>query len=128
LFKRIDHVEMVPSNLEKTLKFYMEVLGFKLKERMRIPFPPMEEIVFLTLNDTMIEIIAVKGPAPVASAPWQVGFRSMALEVEDMDKTVVYLKTKGIELSGRVFDLGTSKRAEIKDPDGMTIELREWKK
>ena len=29
MFKRIDHVEIIPQDLEKTLKFYTEILGFK---------------------------------------------------------------------------------------------------
>ncbi len=49
-----------------------------------------------------------------------------ALEVEDMDEAITYLKSKGVVISVEPVNLGKSKRAEIKDPDGLTIELRQW--
>jgi glyoxylase I family protein len=126
LFKRIDHVEMTTKDLDATLKFYQEIFGFKITERMKIPRPPLEEIVFLTLGDTMIEILYAKEAAPAASG-WQAGFRSMALEVEDMDKAVAFLKSKGHEMSVKPVNLGgKSWRGEVKDPNGFSIELRQW--
>ena len=126
MIKRIDHVEITTGNLQKTLTFY-SALGFKIKERNKMDRPPLEEIVYLTLGDTMIEILAVKDPSPLSTNVWQVGYRMMALEVDDMDKTVAELKRKGIELSRPAMTLGKSKRAEIKDPtNGLSIELRQW--
>ncbi len=57
---------------------------------------------------------------------WQTGYRMIALEVADMDKALDYLKSKGIQPSRGPISHGKSKRAEIKDPDGLTIELRQW--
>lgn len=125
MFKRIDHVEITTGNLEKTLAFYT-TLGFKIKERNKMDRPPLEEIDYLTLGDTMIEILAVKDPDPISTSVWQVGYRMMALEVDDMDKTVAELKSKGIELSRPARITGKSKRAEIQDPNGLSIELRQW--
>ena len=36
IFKRIDHVEIVTDQLDRTEKFYTEVLGFSVKARDRI--------------------------------------------------------------------------------------------
>ena len=36
MFKRIDRVEIVTDQLERTAQFYTEVLGFKVKARDRI--------------------------------------------------------------------------------------------
>ena len=36
IFKRIDHVEIVTDQLDRTEKFYTEVLGFTVKARDRI--------------------------------------------------------------------------------------------
>ena len=36
MFKRIDHVEIVTDQLDPTVKFYTEVLGFRVKARVRI--------------------------------------------------------------------------------------------
>jgi glyoxylase I family protein len=50
----------------------------------------------------------------------------MAIEVDDMDEAIEYLKGKGVEVLREPVKIGTSRRAEIKDPDGLSIELRQW--
>jgi glyoxylase I family protein len=125
MFKRIDHVEIVSSDLEKSIEFYKGVFGFALKERIKPSSPEIEEIAFLTLGDTMLELLAMKNSAPAAQGP-QVGFRTMAIEVDDMDQAIQYLRDRGVEVSRGPVTLGKSKRAEIKDFDGLSIELRQW--
>ena len=125
MFKRIDHVEITAGDLERSIQFYTEMFGFALKERFKPSSPEIKEIAFLTLGDTMIELLAFKHSAPPPKGP-QVGFRTMAIEVDDMDRAIDYLKGKGVEVSWGPVTLGTSKRAEIKDPDGLSIELRQW--
>ncbi len=125
MFKRIDHVEIVSSDLERSIRFYKEIFGFALKERMKPRSPEVEEIAFLTLADTMLELLAIKNSATPAKGP-QVGFRMMAIEVDDMDQAIQYLKGKGIDVTWGPVTIGKSKRAEIKDPDGLSIELRQW--
>ena len=125
MFKRIDHVEIVPSDPERTIDFYTNILGFKIKERRTVAAPEIDELVFLQLNDTMIELLAVKNPVPISSEHWQVSYRRIALEVEDMDRAVDYLKGKGIAITRGPITSGKSKRAEIEDPDGLSIELKQ---
>jgi glyoxylase I family protein len=125
MFKRIDHLEIVPGDFERTLNFYIEILGFKIQMRLKLERPPLEEVVFIELGGTSIELFSVKEPAPVSIEPWQVSCRRIALEVEDMDKAIEYLKAKGVEISsGPVAVENLSLRvAAIKDPDGLPIEL-----
>ena len=121
MFKGIDHVEIVPVDFEKTLNFYIEVLGFKLQWRRKTERSPMEEIAFIELNGSLIELFSVKGPAPASTEVWQIGCRSFGLGVEDVDKAIEYLKTRGVEISREPTTVGTSKIAAIKDPDGLTV-------
>ena len=79
----------------------------------------VEELIFIELNGAVIEMLSVKNPAPISKEKWQVGVRRFALEVEDIDKAVEYLESKGIEVSHRE----KSSIAEIKDPDGISVEL-----
>jgi glyoxylase I family protein len=44
-----------------------------------------------------------------------------------MAKAVEYLKSQGIAMARQPVDLGDSFRGEIRDPDGLIIELRQWK-
>ena len=130
MFKRIDHVEIVTDQPEPTVAFYTGVLGFTVRSRDRIERSglgvPMN-LVYLDLGGTTVELIAYEGGA-VAPAPAQehLGYRLIALEVDDMDKTLAYLKTKGVEAvwGPRVRD--NYARAEICDPNGYHIELRHW--
>ena len=125
MFKKIDHVEITPSDLDRTIKFFTEIFGFVVKMRKKVDSPGLDEVAFLELGNTVLELVAVKNPAPPSMVPL-VGYRMMAIEVEDMDKAIEYLKSKGVEISVAPVNLGPSKRAEIKDPDGLSIELRQW--
>ena len=64
MFKRIDHVEIVTDQLDRTMAFYTEVLGFKIKSRDRIERSslgvPMD-LVYLDLGGTVVELIAYEG-------------------------------------------------------------------
>jgi len=128
MFRRIDHVELIPGDVERTLAFYTEVLGFSIRDRKRVSAPPMQEVIYLELGDTVVEVMAVDSPNPAPQGPYHLGYRGIALEVEDMDQALSYLAAKGVSATWGPVDLGTSKRAEIADPDGFLIELREWKR
>ena len=127
MFKRVDHVEIVPRNAEKTIDFYVDILSFRIRSRNEVKMPPMREVIYLELGDTVIEIISADDPKPKSKALWEVGYRGIALEVEDMTMAVNYLRGKGIAIAREPVDLGDSFRGEIRDPDGLIIELRQWK-
>ncbi len=126
MFKRIDHVEIIPRDFARAMDFYTQVLGFTVREREKVGRPPLEEIAYLELGGTTVELMSVSGAEMPSPDPWRVGYRMIALEVEDMDRAIDYLKSKGVELSRAPVSLGKSKRAEIKDTDGLSIELRQW--
>ncbi|WP_243371751.1 VOC family protein [Geotalea sp. SG265] len=126
MFKRIDHVEIIPRDFERAMGFYTEVLGFKVRQRLKVEAPPLEEIAYLELGDTVVELMQVRDASPAVVNPWQTGYRMMALEVEDMDQAVAYLAGKGVVVTWGPVTMGTTKRAEIQDADGFPIELRQW--
>jgi glyoxylase I family protein len=127
MFKRVDHVEIVPMDAEKTIDFYVNIIGFRIRSRNEVKMPPMREVIYLELGDTVIEIISADNLKLKSEVPWEVGYRGIALEVEDMAKAVDYLESKGIAIAQEPVDLGDSFRGEIRDPDGLIIELRQWK-
>ncbi len=127
MFRRIDHVEIVPSDPERTIAFYQEVLGFHLNVRTRVDAPPMKEVVYLELGDTVMEVLCIENPSPKPRESWQVGYRAIVLEVESVQETMDYFRKKGVGMSRGPVDLGTFIIAELQDPDGLIIEFREWK-
>jgi glyoxylase I family protein len=128
MFKRIDHVEIVTDKPEATERFYTEVLGFRVKARDRIERPGSAlNLVYLDLGGTVVELISYEG-VPVDPAPRleHLGYRMIALEVEDMDQAASYLKQRGIDIVWGPMVRETYARAEISDPNGYRIELRHW--
>ena len=130
MFKRIDHVEIVTDQLDRTEQFYTEVLGFAVKARDRIERSGLGvpiDLVYLDLGGTVVELIRYEGtgvdPAPQSE---HLGYRMIALEVDDMQKTTDCLKTKGVDIVWGPRVRETYSRAEICDPNGYRIELRQW--
>jgi catechol 2,3-dioxygenase-like lactoylglutathione lyase family enzyme len=126
MFRRIDHVEIVPSDFDATLSFYTDTLGFSLRERRTLDKPPIKEIAYVVLGDSVIEMINIDRPAPAPAEKWAAGYHGVAVEVENMSDAVEYLKSRGVQMAVEPVDLGNSLRGEIRDPDGLTIELRQW--
>src|ERR1700752_2791454 len=98
MFKRIDHVEIVTDQLDRTVRFYTEVLGFTVKARDRIERSGLGvpiELVYLDLGGTVFELISFEGgsvdPAPEKE---HLRYRMIALEVDDMQKTADYLSQR----------------------------------
>ena len=131
MFKRIDHVEVVTDEPESTIQFYTEILSFKIRSRQRIERSALGvplSLVYLELGGTTVELITYEGAA-LAPAPTgdHLGYNLIALEVEDMNEAVTFLKSKGVEIVwGPLVREGLYARAEITDPNGYHIELRQW--
>ncbi len=131
MFKRIDHIEIVTDKLDASVAFYTDVLGFTVGARDRIGRPDGSalNLVYLGLGGTTVELMNWEGvPVGPKADPESehLGYRMMAVEVEDMKEALAYLKTKGIEaVWGPVFRDNYA-RAEICDPNGYRIELRHW--
>ena len=84
-------------------------------------------IMGLDLAGTVVELISYEG-ASIDPAPKNehLGYRMMALEVDHMQETTDYLQTKGVKVVWGPRVRETYSRAEICDPNGYRIELREW--
>lgn len=130
MFKRIDHVELLTATPERTIAFYVGVLGFRERERARIPATPSGplELVYLELGGTTLEVMCYPeaNSIPPRSAEQRLGWQCLALEVDDMDTALAALKKNGVEAAWGPVKRPDYARAEIRDPDGNPIELRQW--
>ena len=129
MFKRIDHIEVVTDKPAETERFYTDVLGFQVRARDHIERPGGSslDLVYLDLGGSTVELLCWHGvPVSPAPAPEHLGYRMIALEVDDMDKTVAELKEKGVEVVWGPMVRPNYARAEIADPNGYHIELRHW--
>jgi glyoxylase I family protein len=125
VFKRIDHIELVTADPERAERFYTEMLGFKVRSRATVPGGL--DLVYLDLGGTTVELLKYTEPPPGPAAEGlRLGYRMMALEVEDMQQALDALKKQGIEPVWGPVTRPEYARAEIRDPDGNHIELRQW--
>jgi glyoxylase I family protein len=130
MFKRIDHIELLTATPERTIAFYTGVLGFRERERRRIPETPSGplDLVYLELGGTTVEVMCYPEAKaiPSRSAEQRLGWQCLALEVDDMDGALNSLKEKRVEATWGPVKRPEYARAEIRDPDGNPIELRQW--
>ncbi len=129
MFTRVDHLEVLVGDVKKSVDFYTRVLGF---ERARWTIAHRAEGDFeqacVVLNGFMIELIQNQNLQPSSLNITPNGIKAFALRVKDMSEAVSFLRTQNVQFTrepkagGSFYGL----RAEIVDPDGTGIELREW--
>ncbi len=127
----VDHVEVWAKDLQQSVAFYTEVLGFtQLRSTVaKRPGGGEHAQVCVTLGEMMIELIAAPPHrAGEQTDPGAMGVKAFALTVDDMAGTAAWLKEQGVQFvqepkPGSSFN---GWRAEILDPNGIGIELREW--
>ncbi len=133
MIARIDHLEVYSKDIDRTVDFYVDTLGFTLWRRTQSTRDDGSnfELACVRLEDMMVEIIKAD-PEMLDQTVDQtkMGMRMFALRVDDMAKTVEYLESKGVEFfqAPRETAVFEGLRAEILDPDGIRIELREWQR
>ena len=115
--------------MEESLKFYTEIIGFKLIRRSKLDGSTgITEIAHLSLGDTRIELLEIPDAAPLPDQPY-VGYRMMAIIVEDMDSAIKYLREHNVEITREPVSMAKSHRGgfrgEFKDNNGVTIEIRQ---
>lgn len=130
MFKRIDHIELLTAAPERTVSFYTGVLGFRERERKRIPGTPQGplDLIYLDLGGTTVEVMSYPEAAAIPSrcTGQHLGWQCLALEVTDMDAALARLRQQGVEPTWGPLVRPDYARAEIRDPDDNPIELRQW--
>lgn len=130
MFKRIDHIELLTAAPGRIIDFYVGVLGFRERERSRIPETPSGplDLVYLELGDTTVEVMCYPEAKTIPSrgAERRLGWQCLALEVDDMDDILNMLKGKGVQAAWGPLKGPDYTRSEIRDPDGNPLELRQW--
>lgn len=122
----IHHVAVICSNYERSKNFYVEVLGFSIiKKTYRAERKSYKLDLRVGVN-AQIELFSFPNPPQRASNPEACGLRHLAFNVEDLDQTVIELKSKGIEVEPIRIDEITGKRFTFfKDPDSLPLEIYE---
>lgn len=130
MFKRIDHIELLTGAPGRIVDFYTRLLGFRERERARVPATPFGplDLVYLELGGTTLEVMCYPEATSIAQrgSEQRLGWQCLALEVEDMDAALAMLHESGVPAAWGPVKRPDYARAEIRDPDGNPIELRQW--
>ena len=115
------HTRYRVNDLERTVKFYREVLG--LEEVRRHKSPRGSELAFLQVPGSaeQIEITCFPGSGPVQVQP---DLTHLAFEVDSLDEFATHLARHGLKYSdGPTTSSSGSTFAFIDAPEGYEIEL-----
>jgi lactoylglutathione lyase len=123
LVKRLNHTRYRVSDLERTVRFYKDVLG--LQELRRHKSPRGSELVFLKApeSEELIEICSFPASGPVQVQP---DLTHLGFEVESLEAFGRHLASLGLKFSdGPTERPGGGGFAFIDAPEGYEIELLE---
>ena len=138
-----DHTGITVSNLERSLVFWRNVLGFELSHRphqtgelaSEITGVPGAEISIAVLKGYghKIELLEYRAPADrkkIALRPCDIGFVHVALVVDNLDAILNAIAASGWKAAGKPQTLQAGPNAGrrvvyVRDPDGTTIEFME---
>lgn len=143
MLKKIDHINLVVNDLNGAKEFFTQ-LGFSVGDESGLEGEWVSSIVglkdvkaryvVLSLPDsnTNLELIEYHSPpsgrGPEMGKANQLGFRHIAFEVEDIDETVRYLKSKDVEFISSIQTYPkTGKRlVYLRGPEGILLELAQY--
>jgi len=137
---RLSHIGICVSDLERSQRFYCDLLGFRADSRLRVEGEPSQTLlgldevdlqaVYLERDGTFIELLYFAKPGSVGGAGPrpvnQLGLTHLSLRVDDFEATVEKLTEAGVEFltSTRIENRSFGAHAVfLTDPDGLRIEL-----
>ena len=126
------HTSIRTSDIDRSIDFYMRIMGLKLLNRHEIP-QNNAEIAFLQDPEgkgAKLELTFYRKQKRFIQADYEDRiFDHIAFEVKNMEKTIATMRKEKITITDEPFKLGPTGPliAFIEDPDGTLIELIERK-
>jgi catechol 2,3-dioxygenase-like lactoylglutathione lyase family enzyme len=129
-----NHVGHCVADLDRSLRFYTELLGFELERRLEVPDSPTDRLlrmeaplgataVYLRKDGFVLELLHFDRPSnpPARERPLnEPGLTHISLSVDDVAATTAGVPAFGGEVLWET-DVGAA--IFIRDPDGQLIEL-----
>ncbi len=121
MLQKVEHIGIQVRDLDRSIRFYTEVLGLTLRKRVRVN--EKLEVAFLPLGGSEIELVCKT--AEYAFAKEGI-VNHLAFRVRDVAGVLDHLRTHGVELIHQeplaMEKLG-SRIAFFRGPDGEKLEL-----
>ena len=124
--KRIHHIAILTDDYHKSKLFYTEVLGFEIILETYREARQSYKLDLAINGQYQIELFSFPEYKERNSFPESKGLRHLAFEVEDVDASVIELRSKGVDVQDVRVDEITGKRfAFFYDPNGQPLEVYE---
>ena len=116
-----DHIGIKSSDVDRSLRFYCDILGLERQEELKL----MGKCFYFVGNDTVsIEIEAGNPQDTQADPRTQTGLYHLAFTVDDVKVLVNRLKSEGIRIALEPVSTRPDRLvAFVEDPDGAFIQL-----
>jgi lactoylglutathione lyase len=124
LFTSFSHIYLPVRDVDQSIEFYTQRLGFKLLRKYRMSEGGSAS-AYVELGGVLLELMQARRPTPADEGAVE---PRIGLAVTDMDAAIRDLKAAGVEVEREPYDARTfwGRQAVIKDPSGYGVSLREW--
>lgn len=112
------YTTLIVENLQESVAFYRDVLGFR--EGYHINIGSSGQITIMESDLAALELIENKA--------FPTGMYSIGMDVDDLQEAVAHLKDRGVELDSPVLETSVGHMVFVKDPNGVRICLIEHDK
>jgi len=125
IFKSVNHIAIIVSDMSVSRDFYTNKLGFKVIREIERP-ERQSTIIYLDAGNCIIELFSFPKPPKRLAWPEACGLRHIAFSISNFEGTITKLNDLGIETEPVRCDAGTGKRMTFfHDPDELPIEICE---
>lgn len=122
MIRRIDHVAIVVNNMDRSIKFYSEILGLKVHHDGRNDGGNKK--TFLGIKSNTLIALTEHENRIREGAGTVGGVAHVAFGVGDVEKASEALKEKGVQFIDEKLDAGGKKKSyHFLDPDGLELEI-----
>ncbi len=121
--KQAIDIGIVVNDIQKSLSFYVEVLGLKQLEDMPVPFGVLHRLAF---GDSFVKLIDPTHVPPKGTIGLEkcLGFRYLTFQVSNISEICDKCKANGVEFAIEEKELLPGVRiAMVRDPDGNVVEF-----
>ncbi|MFN6501979.1 MAG: VOC family protein [Nostoc sp. DedQUE01] len=122
----IHHVAIICSDYDRSKKFYVETLGFSIIAETFRTDRNSYKLDLQVGENAQIELFSFPNPPQRFSRPEACGLRHLAFKVDDVEQSINYLKSQGVQTEDiRIDELTGKKFVFFKDPDNLPLEIYE---
>ncbi len=137
--RAVTHIGVCVSDMERSKRFYCDVLGFRYVRELRVEGEPSNTLlrlrdvkvhaVYIERDGFQLELLHYTSPHSPRPAPAHamndLGFTHLSIQVANVEQAMAAMESAGVEVIRSTYiKMGnTGVAVFVKDPDGLLVEL-----